>query len=658
MTTSRPSDAVGNPTYVSPGSDYQINLNFLPVTGQLPSFTVYRQVRGCDKQSRPDGEVMSYRFPPIDEEDSPWPSFWVSLQPLRDFLPFESSPNLNIDLTRQALYSALRNAAEQARPKDSFRLPKSRFIQEIDFVQRSHAEGEEILVVQPYFLKATQQYGYLFDFHFRKNAEVAFSRRVQQLSLSLDRNFRRNLNYYVDRSSKILTFLGELNDVLGQLRLPGSDKVIQLQSDFAILPADRLRTKVYVFGHNQESKSQFTGLRDFGPLRPLEAPPRLLFMFREGDRNPARALALGLQGKRQQGRFSFPGFEALFKCGLDIDSNPVVLPDLSQDSLQNALVRVNAEKAAGANVVPVIVLPTDDESYLVQKALFSHAEIPTQVCTLRVLQEEDLLKWSLANLALQIFCKAGGQPWKVRPSSDRCLIIGVSQSHKLREVDGINTVDKYFAFSVMTDSSGLFQRIQVLGEGREHEGYLAQLRATLRKVLTDNANDFSRIVIHTSFKLKHREIDAVYDVVRDMASSAESPNGRFAVVKVNQKSRFFGLNNAVNSLVPYEATRLRLGPREYLLWFEGIFPDRTTVSKVFPGPTHLEILRVSDERQIPDEVLLQDLVNLSGANWRGFNAKSTPVSVFYCHLVADLVHNFHEHNLPLPAVQDIRPWFL
>jgi hypothetical protein len=27
-------------------------------------------------------------------------------------------------------------------------------------------------------------------------------------------------------------------------------------------------------------------------------------------------------------------------------------------------------------------------------------------------------------------------------------------------------------------------------------------------------------------------------------------------------------------------------------------------------------------------------------------------------LVADLVHSFHERGLPMPAVQDIQPWFL
>jgi hypothetical protein len=96
------------------------------------------------------------------------------------------------------------------------------------------------------------------------------------------------------------------------------------------------------------------------------------------------------------------------------------------------------------------------------------------------------------------------------------------------------------------------------------------------------------------------------------------------------------------------------------VWFEGIYPDKPNVTKVFPGPTHLQFLRVEKERSeaAEERELLQDLVNLSGANWRGFNAKSAPVSVFYCHLVADLVHDFNERDLPLPEVPDIRPWFL
>jgi len=400
---------------------------------------------------------------------------------------------------------------------------------------------------------------------------------------------------------------------------------------------------------------EFTGLRDFGPLQPLQAAPNLLFLFREQDRIAARTLATALRGRR----FNFPGFQTLFKTELHFDSNPVILPDLRTAAMAKALAEVQTRQASVPNTLPVLVLPEgDDNGYLAHKADFSHAGISTQVCTLRVIQDENALKWAIANIALQMFCKAGGQPWKVRPSTEATLIVGISQSHKFRQVDDTRTIEKYFAFTVMTDNSGLFQKIQVLGEAGDESDYLSQLRENLRGILSAGAQAFSRVVVHTSFKLKRREIDAIQQTVSEAAQTENGSKCLFAVVKVNHKSRFFGINQQVNSLVPYEGTAVRLGPREYLVWFEGIFPDRPTVTKAYPGPTHLEFMRVTDGPEIKDDDLLQDLVNLSGANWRGFNAKSAPVSVFYCHLVADLVGDFHQRGLPLPEVPLIRPWFL
>ena len=636
---------------------YEIHLNFLPLDNSLADFKVYRKKRPTGQEHRPREGVRSYSLPDHSKETEDWSSYWVSIDERPDFEKSQVSTKTNPYLTCWILFWALKKAAAEQLEFKQYRVFDKGFINEMSFIQREHEEGAEELIVQPYHLRSTGQFGYLVDFHFRLQVGVPFSRRIQQLSLSLDGKYRRNLDYYADRFTKIRESVQKFHNVFGAIRLPGSPNAIQVTKDFTTLPADRLSTKVYQFDRNHESKSQFTGLLNYGPLGGLENPPTLLFMFREEDRLAARRLAMSLRGSKSSDRFSFPGFNALFKCEPNISREPVVLPDLSQASIERALARTKCDMKNGDIIVPILVLPPEDNSYLIQKALFSHAKIATQVCTLRVLQDENLFKWSIANIALQVFCKAGGHPWKVHPTSGKSLIIGISQSHKLLEVDGRPSVSKYFAFSVMTDNSGLFQKIRVLGEGTEQKSYIGDLRRNLRDVLEQSAENFERIVIHTSFKLKHEEMDAIESTVNEISNNSDAPC-RFAVVKVNQKSRFFAVNHGVNSLVPYESTRVRLGPREYLVWFEGIYPDKKTVNKVFPGPTHLQILRVSDKNGIPDEILLQDLVNLSGANWRGFNAKSAPVSVFYCHLVADLVHDFHERNLPLPPVEDIRPWFL
>lgn len=641
--------------------DYTIRLNFLPAEGPIPDALMYRRLMQSPQEPRASARVSLHRLPVGSTEGDEWQAYWVAGQPEEGFEPFQFRAMSNPDLSRRILFGALSQAVSANRQSNEYYIPRDRFIQEVRLVMRSHPEGEELLIIQPYSLRATQQTGFLIDFHFDLAENAQFDRRVLQLSLSLDKNFRRNLDHYVDRMTKIRTFLSEAWNIFDNIQVPGTSASVRFSREFVTLPAQRLRTKVYVFANGRESRSQFMGLREYGPLCGLRGQAKLLFIFREQDRQAARLLAMSLKGNKQRGQLNFPGFKALFKTELEIDGNPIILRNLDNRSMAEALDDAKARAGDSATLLPILVLPkSEDNGYFAQKAYFTSAGLPTQVCTLKILEDEESLKWAIGNLALQIFCKAGGQPWKVRPTAEKSLIVGISQSHKIERSENRTKVEKYFAFSILTDSSGLFQQIRVLGEGKNRNEYLSGLRANLASVLKENAESFHRIVIHTSFRLKHEEIETIRRAAEDAADATDVTKCKFAVIKVNQKNRFFGVNPSANSLVPYEATKTRLGPHEYLVWFEGIYPDRPNVTKVFSGPTHLQFLSVRDQR--PDHAeereLIQDLVNLSGANWRGFNAKSTPVSVFYCHLVADFVRDFHERALPMPAVVDIRPWFL
>jgi hypothetical protein len=641
--------------------DYRIHLNFLPVKADGTKFQVYRRKCISAQEERPKPAASAHRLPAIDPKETDWSQYWVLSEEAEGFEPFSFDLEWNPDIARRLVFECFKRSVRANLKAAEYRFPPKDFIDEVALVMERHAEGAEELVVQPYSLRATRQTGFLVDFHFRLGEGIPFDRKVQQRSLSLDKNFRRNVDYCADRSSRIRRFLEARWPVFEAMTLPSGTSRLVVSKEFVPLHAERLRPKVYVFAGNKESKSQFNGLRDFGPLHSLPRSPKLLFVFREQDRQAARRLVLALRGLKQRGHYNFPGFRELFKVDLDVDANPVILPDLTSASMETALKRAEAVRNDASNVLPVLVLPYGEENgYLAQKAHFSHAGMPTQVCTLRILEDEESLKWAIANLALQIFCKAGGQPWKVRPTAEDSLIIGISQSHKSHVVNDDIQIEKYFAFSVLADSSGLFQRIQVLGDADDHALYISALRDNLKKVLEDQAGRFKRVVIHTSFKLKHDEIRAVRETVQDVAANTNSTACRFSVIKVNQRNRFFGINRSTNSLVPFEGTKVKLSANEYLVWFEGIYPDKPNVTKAYPGPTHLQFLRVTDDVDKPAEQreLLQDLVNLSGANWRGFNAKSSPVSVFYCQLVAELVHDFHERGLPMPAIQDIRPWFL
>src|SRR5262249_46368096 len=152
------------------------------------------------------------------------------------------------------------------------------------------------------------------------------------------------------------------------------------------------------------------------------------FVFREQDREAARRLARALKGSDP--RLSFVGFEGLFHAKLTISSDPIVVRDFSQGEMEGALKRVQSIK--GTAPIPIVIMPPDDdEAYLRHKAVFSHSGIATQMCKTDTISDDYKLKWSVANLALQVFCKSGGKPWKVKPTDDGSLIVGISQSHKM-----------------------------------------------------------------------------------------------------------------------------------------------------------------------------------------------------------------------------------
>ncbi len=103
----------------------------------------------------------------------------------------------------------------------------------------------------------------------------------------------------------------------------------------------------------------------------------------------------------------------------------------------------------------------------------------------------------------------GGKPWKVIPSTDNSLIVGIGQAHK--EVDGKTT--KYYAYSVLTESTGLYKDLKVLGQGTDKEPYLAEFRANLRSIFDQYYDNYNAFVIHTTFSIRQDELNVVEEVL-------------------------------------------------------------------------------------------------------------------------------------------------
>jgi hypothetical protein len=135
-----------------------------------------------------------------------------------------------------------------------------------------------------------------------------------------------------------------------------------------------------------------------------------------------------------------------------------------------------------------------------------------------------------------------------------------------------------------------------------------------------------------------------------------------AVLIINNKSDFFGYDYNNNGLVPYESTFIKLSQDEYLVWFEGLQYNNPKITKRFGNPLLIKFWYSNRSELFKDprykESLLQDCINLSGANWRGFKAKQLPVSVFYCQRIAEFISKFKSYGLSHIEINNLKPWFL
>ena len=72
--------------------------------------------------------------------------------------------------------------------------------------------AQQTVWLEPYFLKRVRKFGFLADFRFQAHPGSRSDRRIQQLSLSLDKDNRSNRNFYVDRLEKLRHFILKFYD--------------------------------------------------------------------------------------------------------------------------------------------------------------------------------------------------------------------------------------------------------------------------------------------------------------------------------------------------------------------------------------------------------------------------------------------------------------
>lgn len=634
-----------------------ISLNFIALTESSFSFKIFR--RSTEDYQKKDDEY-NYPLPYIAGTKDLIDSYIVSFFEKEGFTPYECNSRDNINLTKKWLMDQIKSIVAKKFASDEYIIGR-RFIPNISFIVQRFTEGEQIVAIEPYYLQSKQQFGFLLDFRFKAKQEYKFTQRARILSLSLNQRGEKNRNFYVDKYNYIMQYFNSKIVKIFPMSIAGY--TIDVYRQLTAIESFVLKEKTYDFGNGTHAV-QFQGLKQYGPLEKINKKTLFVFIFEKSRINAARELVRALRGDTYN---TFPGMKKLF----DVDMSNDCIKSIQVDSLTPKNIKnieseldILVTENPDTSIVGVFSgisrdfdTGSDFSPYYTLKQMFLKRGIGLQAITIEQMQKSDGLKWSIAGIGLQIFVKLGGKPWRVVPQNDNCIIFGIGNAHVYDQEDHIK---KYFAYSVCFDSSGIYKKLDVLSTSTNRKTYIEQLSQQIKSQLGEKLTDrITKCAIHIPHKITREEMRCIKNSVNSLKDTHKKIE--FVFIKINTENKYFGYAST-NSMVPVAGTYIMLSEREFLVWFEGLQQgkEQVVMAQSIANPVHISF-EDSDYLSTNDiKSYLQDVLNLSGANWRGFNAKHSPVSIYYPELIARFAGFFEQYHLPFAFDEHVmdKAWFV
>mgnify|MGYP001489793246 FL=1 len=609
----------------------KIALNFLPLNTSKFSFNVFTR-KSSPNEKRWDENIRLLKLP---DNDNKYINFWVSFEQFEDSEEITINSNINIELTKWYLFTLLKNRLKneniEFKPSEKSFNPFRIYI----ITEEITEKGKKSVWIEPYYLKIKNEFGFLVDYKFIKNQNSVFDKYIQRLSLSLNDSYQSNKNFYIDKYRYIINFLKKDFSNFKEL-----SQYLIIDTNFEKLTCKELKTKNYIF-RNNNSNSQFNGLMQYEVFQPAPNTNQLtyIYLIKDDKKQYANDLIKALNGE-------FPTFKGVNKLGLPKQTNDntraLIIEDYNnfKDKLE--------EISSNINFIIISIFPSKEEKFYYElKNYCLNKNIPLQTIHIETIADENKLKWSVSGIALQMFTKLGGVPWLVKTENNNCLIVGIAQSI---ERTGEN-ISRFFAYSVLLEASGKFLKIEPLADEKTKNDFLNTVVNNVSRILDENKN-YQRIIFHVPEKIKKETVKKIEEILIKSRQNVE-----LYILRINDDSRFFGYDENNNSLIPYESSYIQLSENEFLVWTEGLNYQNPRPLKRYGNPLYTQFF-YSNQKNYNKELLLQDILNLSGANYRGFNAKALPVSLYYPKLISNFYKHFKEINLDQISVKTDKLWFI
>lgn len=430
----------------------------------------------------------------------------------------------------------------------------------------------------------------------------------------------------------------------------------------------------FQFHDDQISTDKLRGLRQYGPYLPLDVQePCCGFVFPSGCSGYANRLYVALKN----GVGYFRGVENTFRYTLRKDrvfpipvtgyspsskDKPSVIAAHYKDAILSWYESHRGDKPDLVYVIHPRTATYDlSTAYYECKAQLLKQGFLSQNVTLDLLDNESQFNWSAANIALASFVKLGGTPWVLGGVDlDQDLIIGLGRAYLYDPTTRSNS--GYIAFTACFTAMGSLKFVNLGELANSRTTYLSTLAKVIEASIdeaTGHGQIIRSITVHAPKEMAKEEMATIRDVLN---SESREYQVHPLAVKITDESQYFVVDKDSSYGIPARGTVVKTTDRDILLYTEG----RDEVS---PWSRRLPVsLRVTSEYDLLTEQqarsVLQQVNDLSQINWRGFNARSRPISIHYASLIAKLLS-----HIPRSVVADLqqrsssdllreRMWFL
>jgi hypothetical protein len=414
------------------------------------------------------------------------------------------------------------------------------------------------------------------------------------------------------------------------------------------------------------------GLIEFGPYRGMpNATPTFGFVFPSEYREQANRLFLYLKN----GVGPFKGVESTFCFPLNKDQVFSVTGFSIRNSTPHDAARTYAEAILNWHrtrpgerpdlffiLHPRTPLSERDTPYYACKARLLQEGILSQSVTLDLLNDEAQFRWAAANIALAAFVKLGGIPWVVYGEElDQELIIGIGRAYlydpATRQTTG------YMGFTACFSARGVFKFVTLAEVTDVKERYIELLAKVVSDSLT-RAEQLGKaatsLCLHIPKEMSMEERDAVQSAVR---SHVRQNIIQITAARVSDDPGVFAVDDRFRDGVPPRGTVVHVGDNEFLLYTEGRDEKENWVGRRPPVALRITPQGTSFAGRRAFSVLRQ-INDLSQVNWRGFNARSQPISIYYGYLIARILSHIPPAQMRAISSSDShvalqeRMWFL